>query len=125
LTACSTIRAASTSQLASSYGLTWELQPGVETIRAHLSEQSADYLPLDDEAWAVVEGGTSNRVLLVSRQYLPRASLRHPPRRRAISGQPGAPLDPAFDLYVFDGAPLPDQSRTRRSSIVNPPPAQR
>jgi Ca-activated chloride channel homolog len=104
-------------------GLTWELQPGVATIRAHLSEQSADYLPLDDEAWAVVEGGTSNRVLLVSAGniFLEQAFATLPGVELFLA-QPGAPLDPAFDLYVFDGAPLPDPIPDAPVFIVNPPP---
>jgi Ca-activated chloride channel homolog len=102
--------------------LTWELQPGVETVRARLSEQTADYLPLDDEAWAVVEGGTSNRVLLVGpgNIFLEQAfgSL---PGVELFLATPGAPLDPAFDMYVFDGVALPEPPPAAPLIIVNPP----
>jgi Ca-activated chloride channel homolog len=102
--------------------LTWELQPGVETVRARLSEQTADYLPLDDEAWAVVEGGTSNRVLLVGpgNIFLEQAfgSL---PGVELFLAMPGAPLDPAFDMYVFDGVALPEPPPAAPLFIVNPP----
>jgi len=50
----------------SSVNATWDLPPGTATIRAHLGDNDGDFLPLDDVAWAVHEGGVSNRTLLVT-----------------------------------------------------------
>lgn len=104
-------------------GLTWELQPGVETIRAQLGEQTADYLSLDDEAWAVVEGSASNRVLLVGpgNLFLEQA-IASLPGVELFLAPSDAPLDPAFDMFVFDSVPLPDPPPDAPLFIVNPPP---
>ncbi|MDT8307455.1 MAG: VWA domain-containing protein, partial [Anaerolineae bacterium] len=104
--------------------LTWELQPGVEAVRAHLSGQSSDYLPLDDEAWAVVEGGTANRVLLTGpgNIFLEQAFSALPGVELFVAA-PGQPPDPGFDVYVFDGVELPDPLPAAPLLIVNPPPS--
>jgi Ca-activated chloride channel homolog len=104
--------------------LTWELQPGIETVRARLGEQSVDYLALDDEAQAVVEGGSSNRILLVSTGniFLEQAFRAFPGVQLFVAG-PDAPLAPGFDVYVLDGVELPDTPPAAPLLIVNPPPA--
>lgn len=103
--------------------LTWELSGGVETVAARLSEQSADYLPADDQAWAVFEGGTSNRVLLVGEGniFLEQAFAVLPGVELFLAS-PDAPVEPGYDLYVFDSAPLPETLPAAPLFVVNPPP---
>lgn len=103
--------------------LTWELPAGVETVAARLSEQSADFLPVDDHAWAVFEGGASNRVLLVGEgnRFLEQA-LAVLPGVELFLASPGAPLDANYDLYVFDSTPLPESLPAAPLFVVNPPP---
>ncbi len=107
---------------------TWELPEGTAVIQAQLSEQPDDNLPLDDTAWAVHEGGVSNRVLLVTdgNLFLEQAysvlpgieAFKAPPDTDLIYNEDGAP---AFDLYVFDSVPLPDPPPDADMLIINPP----
>jgi hypothetical protein len=46
--------------------LTWRLPDGTVAVHASLSDISNDHLALDNEAWAVHEGGLTNRTLLVT-----------------------------------------------------------
>jgi Ca-activated chloride channel homolog len=103
---------------------TWTLPEGTAVIEARLSETTLDYLALDDVAWAVHEGGVSNRVLLVSAgnlflerifAVLPGINLF----RERVSGEP-AVEDQAYDLYIFDGMPLPDPLPVAPLLIINP-----
>ena len=50
----------------SSANLTWDLPVGTATISAQLTENEDDLLTLDNTAWAVHEGGVTNRTLLVT-----------------------------------------------------------
>ena len=107
---------------------TWDLPDGTQTIQAQLSEQSNDHLPLDDTAWAVHEGGVSNRVLLVTEgnRFLEQVygvlpgveAFKAPPDNDLITDEAG---NPQFDLYVFDGVPLPDPLPATDMLIINPP----
>ncbi len=107
---------------------TWELPEDTAVIQAQLSEQTADNLTLDDTAWAVHEGGVSNRVLLVTdgNLFLEQAysvlpgieAFKAPPDTDLIYNEDGTP---AFDLYVFDSVPLPDPPPDADMLIINPP----
>ncbi|NKQ34390.1 MAG: VWA domain-containing protein [Chloroflexi bacterium] len=107
---------------------TWELPEGTAVIQAQLSEQADDNLALDDTAWAVHEGGVSNRVLLVTdgNLFLEQAysvlpgieAFKAPPDTDLIYNEDGTP---AFDLYVFDSVPLPDPPPDADMLIINPP----
>ena len=113
----------------STASVTWELPAGTAVIQAQLSEQADDNLPLDDTAWAVHEGGVSNRALLVTdgNLFLEQAlgvlpgieAFKAPPDTDLIYNEDGTP---AFDLYVFDSTPLPDPPPDADMLIINPPP---
>lgn len=107
--------------------LTWDLPEETTTVSAHLSQQTADYFPLDDRAWAVHEGGVSNRALLVTpgNIFLEQAysvlpgveTFRAPPDTELLSGEEAD----SFDLFVFDGVPLPERPPAGDMLIINPP----
>ncbi len=105
--------------------LTWDLPADVGTIMAQLSEQTEDYLALDDTAWAVHEGGDSNRALLVTEgnifleqlfAVLPGINLF----KAAPDADPAALVQEAFDLYIYDGVPLPQPPPAGEMLIINP-----
>jgi hypothetical protein len=108
---------------------TWELPPETAVIQAQLSNHEGDNLPLDDTAWAVHEGGVSNRALLVSEGNLFLEQVYSVlPGVEAFKAAPGSDLlspgengEAAFDLYVFDGVPLPDPLPAADLLIINPP----
>jgi len=102
----------------------WELPEGTAVIQAALSENDNDNLSLDDTAWAVHEGGVSNRVLLVTEGNLFLEQVYSVlPGVEAFKADPSANLtDGNFDLYVFDGVPLPDPAPETDLLIINPQP---
>ncbi len=112
----------------SNVNATWDLPDGTQTIQAHLSDQTNDTLPLDDSAWAVHEGGISNRVLLVTEgnRFLEQVygvlpgveAFKAPPDTDLITDENGSPQ---FDLYVFDGILLPEPPPAADLLIINPP----
>ncbi len=104
---------------------TWDLPPGTATIRAHLSDNAGDFLPLDDVAWAVHEGGVSNRTLLVTEGNLFLEQVFTVlPGIEAFKVPPGSDLlDPEtfdYDLVIFDGVALPDPPPAADMLIINP-----
>lgn len=114
-----------------STNVTWELPPGTATITAQLSGQSEDHLPLDDIAWAVHEGGVSNRALLFTPGNIFLEQLFAVlPGIDAFRADPGT--DPAtigtaegeepFDLFIFDSTPLPDPLPAADLLIIDPQP---
>ncbi|GAB4271450.1 MAG: BatA and WFA domain-containing protein [Candidatus Promineifilaceae bacterium] len=105
--------------------LTWSLPGTPTTIQAQLSENDGDFLPVDDVAWAVHEGGISNRILLVTEGNLFLEQLFTVlPGVTAFKAAPGSDLlaEP-FDMYVFDSTPLPDPLPESDLLIINPQPA--
>lgn len=106
----------------------WELPQDTAVVQAHLSDLSDDHLPLDNIAWAVHEGGLSNRTLLVTDGNLFLEQLFVVlPGVELFKTTPGSDLlasdaDP-FDLYVFDSvATLPDPLPAADMLIINPQP---
>ncbi len=100
---------------------TWELTalPGI--VEAHLSELQEDYLTVDNRAWVVHEGGVSNRVLLITAGNLFLEQVYAVlPGVTAFKAPPGTAVDEEFDLYVLDGAPLPDPLPAASLLIINP-----
>jgi Ca-activated chloride channel homolog len=103
---------------------TWTLPEGTAVIEARLNETTQDYLALDDVAWAVHEGGVTNRVLLVSagNLFLERIFAVLPGidlfRERAFGD--AAVENQAYDLYVFDSMPPPDPLPLAPLLIINP-----
>ncbi len=108
----------------SATNLTWELPQGTAVIRAHLSEQTNDNLLLDDDAWAVHEGGISNRALLVSNGNLFLEQIYAVlPGIETFKAAPGVNLsDGDFDLVIFDSVPVPDPAPAADILIINPQP---
>lgn len=108
--------------------VTWDLPGDTAVIQAQLSEQTDDNLALDDTAWAVHEGGVSNRALLVTdgNLFLEQVygilpgieAFKAPPDTDLIYNEDGTP---AYDLYVFDSTPLPDPPPDADMLIINPP----
>ena len=111
----------------SSVNATWDLPPGTATIEASLSDNEGDFLPLDDVAWAVHEGGVSNRTLLVTEgnlfleqvfTVLPGVEpFKVPPGSDVLNAE-----DFDYDLVIFDGVALPDPPPTTDLLIINPQP---
>lgn len=104
--------------------ITFEIpsETAVSDITARLSEQTVDYLPADDVAYAIHEGGVSNRTLLVTDGNLFLEQL--------LSSIPGIELfktdDPSgdnsqFDLVVLDQAPLPEGVEAADILWIAPP----
>ncbi|HRQ40708.1 MAG TPA: VWA domain-containing protein [Chloroflexota bacterium] len=110
----------------STANVTWLLPPDTAVIQAHLSNHQGDNLPLDDTAWAVHEGGVSNRALLVTEGNLFLEQVFGVlPGVEAFKTTPGSDLlnengENAFDLYVFDGVPLPQPPPAADMLIINP-----
>jgi len=110
---------------------TWEIPAETAVIQANLSDNQNDYLPLDDVAWAVHQAATSQRVLLVTDgnlfleqlySVLPGLSpFRAAPDSPTLTDPTAAEAD-QFDLYVFDGVPLPDPLPDGNLFIINPQP---
>jgi hypothetical protein len=104
--------------------LTWPLPGTPSAIQAQLSENDGDFLPIDDTAWAVHEGGISNRILLVTEGNLFLEQLFTVlPGVTAFKAAPDSDLlaEP-FDMYVFDSIPLPDPLPQTDLLIINPQP---
>jgi hypothetical protein len=108
---------------------TWELPAATAVIQAQLSNHEGDNLLLDDTAWAVHEGGVSNRALLVTEGNLFLEQVYSVlPGVEAFKAAPDSDLlapgengEAAFDLYVFDGVSLPNPLPTADLLIINPP----
>lgn len=107
----------------SSTNLTWDLPEGTAAIAARLSDHEDDYLALDDVAYAVHEGGVTNRALLVTEGNLFLEQVfRVLPGIETFKASPGSDLmQEEFDLYVFDGVALPDPLPQADMLIINPP----
>lgn len=108
-----------------SASVTWTMPKGSSTVQATIGEQQEDYLSLDDTAWAVHEGGASNRVLIVTE-----GNLFLEQALSVLPGMESFKVDPAgvatdqvgdeFDLFVYDGVALPDPIPAADLLIINP-----
>ena len=107
----------------STANLTWDLPEGTAVIEARLSDHENDHLALDDVAFAVHEGGVTNRALLVTEGNLFLEQVFSVlPGVEAFKASPDSDLTQEdFDLYVFDGVPLPDPLPQADMLIINPP----
>ena len=104
---------------------TWELSADTRTIQAALSDFQEDHLAADNRAWAVHEGGISNRALLVTEGNLFLEQIYAVlPGVEAFKAAPDSDVvrEP-FDLYIFDGTPLPDPAPDADMLIINPQPS--
>jgi hypothetical protein len=108
---------------------TWTLPLETELVGARLEpvEGTADYLGLDDRAWAVAGGQGRRRVWMsgAGNLFLERFFAILPGYEivRAGDEPAAATTDEGYDLYVFDGVPLPDPLPTGDVLIFNPRPA--
>jgi Ca-activated chloride channel family protein len=107
----------------STANLTWDLPDGTVAIEARLSDHENDNLVLDDVAFAVHEGGVTNRALLVTEGNLFLEQVFSVlPGVEAFKAAPDSDLtEEEFDLYVFDGVSLPDPLPQADMLIINPP----
>ncbi|MFQ5401535.1 MAG: VWA domain-containing protein [Anaerolineae bacterium] len=103
---------------------TWDLPESTAVIEARLSNLEADILPLDNTAWAVHEGGVSNRVLLITEGNLFLEQVFSVlPGVEAFKAHPGSGLlEEPFDLLIFDGVSLPSPLPAADMLIINPQP---
>ncbi|RMG95337.1 MAG: VWA domain-containing protein [Chloroflexi bacterium] len=104
--------------------VTWNLPEGTAVIEARLSNQTDDFLPVDDIAWAVHEGGITNRALLVTEGNLFLEQVYAIlPGIDAFKSSPENDLTTEqFDLYIFDSVSLPDPPPDADMLIINPQP---
>lgn len=113
---------------------TWSLPGAAGVVEARLAARDGlpDYLPLDDRAWTLLEGGAERRVLLISEgnlflerlfAVLPGTELFRaaPDEAEALLAETDAP----FDIVVYDGEPLPAGPLPGNALVFNPqnPPA--
>ncbi|MEM7110856.1 MAG: VWA domain-containing protein [Chloroflexota bacterium] len=101
----------------------WTLPGEVGTIEARLSDQTEDFLPLDDTAWAIHDGGVTNRTLLITGGnifleqilgVLPGLELfQATPESETVTNE-------AFDLVVFDSTTLPETLPNSDLLIIGP-----
>ncbi len=108
-----------------SANLTWPLPANVSAIETHLSDNEQDYLALDDTAWAVHQGGVRNRTLLVTpgNLFLEQIYAVLPGIDAFKTSPDSEPTtnDQPFDLYVYDGVPLPDPLPAADILVLHPP----
>ena len=113
---------------------TWSLPGAAGVVEARLAARDGapDYLPLDDRAWTLLEGGDERRVLLISEGnlFLERffAILPGSELFRAAPDEAEqllAAADAPFDLIVYDGVALPAGPLPSNTLVFNPqnPPA--
>jgi len=103
--------------------------PAAYRAQLHPEDESPDYLPLDDTAYAVYQPERSRRVLLVTpgNLFLEQVLAALPAIRAyrvglEAGGQPQSLLpQERFDAYVYDGL-LPASLPPGNLLLVNPPP---
>ncbi|MFT5193982.1 MAG: Ca-activated chloride channel family protein [Cellvibrionaceae bacterium] len=106
--------------------LTWDLAEDISIAQAALSSAEFDHLAIDNTAIAVHEGGISSRALLVTDgnifieqifSVLPGVESFKTPANTDLTESVATNQ---FDLYVFDGASLPDPLPAADMLIINP-----
>lgn len=106
--------------------LTWELSADISIAQAAITSAEFDHLAIDNTAIAVHEGGISSRALLVTDgnifveqifSVLPGLESFKTPADTDLTESIATGQ---FDLYVFDGAKLPDTLPAADMLIINP-----
>ena len=106
----------------SSANFTWLLPADTTLIEARLSDQTDDNLPTDDIAWAVHEGGVSNNAVLITEGNIFLEQVYSAlPGMSVVKAAPDAELTDTYDLYIYDGVPLPDEIPASDLLIIAPP----
>lgn len=108
--------------------LSWTVPVASNLIEARLEPAAgtADYLDLDNRAWSITGGRATRRVLLVSEGnlFLERFFAVLPGYE--VIQIPGGDADPlvgedeVFDLYIYDGVPVPDPLPPGSILILDP-----
>lgn len=110
--------------------LTWTLPENLTTVETRLvpDETSTDYLPLDNSAWSVSNNRQNRNVYLVSEgnlfiERIFSALPGYDVTRSSIYNEASTdPQDTQFDLFIFDGVPLPDTLPAGNILIIDPQP---
>ncbi len=108
----------------------WTLPSNAGVVQAVIApaEGTADFLALDNQAWGLVGGGKGQRVLLVSDgnlflerlfAVLPGYEVTRFASIDDIVDSEGRP----FDLYIFDGVPIPNPLPSANVLIFDPQPS--
>lgn len=113
---------------AESVSLTWELPPSAAEIVGDLqpNDPAQDQLPLDNRAFAINQGGTTTRALLITEGNLFLEKLfAILPGVEAYKTAPDSTeaADPDYDLVIYDSVPLPETPPPHALLIINPQPA--
>jgi hypothetical protein len=109
------------------YSEIWELSEDLEQISLRLSGQEADYLPLDDEAWAINEDKAISSVLLISvgNRFLETVLTLNPgvelfraePEESAIDV-----MENSYDLFIYDDVAWPNPMPAGDGLLIHPQP---
>lgn len=110
--------------------LSWNLPPGTEVVEARFEPtgETEDFLAVDNKAWGLVDDQKTTNVLLVSdgNLFLERLFTVLPgyelTRVTETDLNGLAESDQIFDLYIFDGVPVPDSLPPGNVMIFDPQP---
>jgi hypothetical protein len=110
---------------ADTVNITWNLPEGASVISAHLADNEDDFLPLDDSAWTIHKGAMERSALLVSEgnqfletifSVLPGITMSRVSPEGFTSGAVAEP----YDLYIFDGVPVPESLPDAELLVFDP-----
>lgn len=110
--------------------VSWTLPSGASVVQAAIAPigRTTDYLALDNQAWSIVGRAEGSRVLLVSDgnlflerlfAVLPGYDVTRVASIDDVSDSQGQP----FELYIFDGVPIPDPLPAANVLIFDPQPS--
>jgi hypothetical protein len=114
-------------QAGEEYSEIWELSEDLKQISLRLSGQESDYLPLDDEAWAINEDNPIKSVLLISEgnRFLETVLTLNPglelfradPEESAIDV-----MENSYDLFIYDDVAWPNPMPAGAGLLIHPQP---
>lgn len=111
--------------------LSWTDLPTDSTVEAQLvhGAETADFLAIDDRAWAVSPAAINRQILLVSEGnlFLEQLFRLLPGVTLEIAGPEDAAVETAsvpYDIVVYDGVRLPDALPDAATLIIDPQPAE-
>lgn len=111
---------------------TWDLPKEAAIIEARVTTEDGvmDYLAVDNAAWTVAENQADQRVFLLSEgnvflerlfALLPGFSVTRTTEGQTLDSETGD--ESPYDLYIFDGVPLPNPLPAGNILIFNPQPS--
>jgi Ca-activated chloride channel family protein len=107
----------------------WDIPPDAREMYAYLSEQTEDYLAIDDEAWAISEGATLSRALITGEgnrfletalSLLPNLDVYR--TEDQVTGTDST--DGTFTLFIYDDTPWPETMPEGAALLINPQPSE-